>query len=136
MTLHLDGIRDEIIQKLVNGSTKYSPLKFNSGPTVSTLLTIGDVIDNRGLVPVTVTEISEKVDDKITVWGFQLLGYHGDNRGTEWDMLPRAYGAWGILDEKGNDVWDNSILPRDRLGVHSVLLLYPVYCDGKERIVW
>jgi len=50
-------------------------------------------------------------------------------------MLPSAYGAWGILDEKGNDVWDNSILPREGFGIHSVLLSYPVYCDGKERIV-
>ena len=127
----LDGIWDEIKQKSINGSPKYSSLKFNSGPTVSTLLTIGDVIDNKGLVPVTVTEISEKVDDKITVWGFQLLGYHGDNRGIEWDILPRAYRAWGILDENGND----ARLSKERFAVRSVLLLYPIYCDGKERIV-
>lgn len=130
----IDGIWDEIAQKPVSWVSKENLKGFHSGPTSTMILTVGDKIVPSGMVPVTVTEISENVLDEITFWQFQPIGYNGDNRGMTWDFLPRDLETgWGFFDENGQNPWDNSKIPQDMYGIPADLHGYPVYC-GTEKI--
>ncbi|MGI0081928.1 MAG: hypothetical protein ACREAG_01300, partial [Nitrosopumilaceae archaeon] len=130
----IDDIWDEIAQKPIDwDKLKENLIESHSGPTSSMILTVGNKT-TRGLIPVSVTEISENVSDEITFWQFQPLGYNGDNRGKSWDFLPKDLQVgWGFFDENGKNPWDNSRIPQDMFGVPADSHGYPVYC-GEERI--
>jgi hypothetical protein len=130
----LDETWDEIRQDYVANQSKESQTEFYSSPTARTILTIGDKISPSEMIPVSITEISEKISDTITFWQFQPIGYNGDNRGKSWDFLPNEYTSWEFLDENGNNPWDESKMPSDMFAIPADLHIYPVYCDGKERI--
>lgn len=133
----VDDTWDEIGQKFLTGD----PLtKFQNtvavGPTKNTILSIGDPVNSNGLIPLIVTEISENVSGTVTFWQFQPIGYNGDNRGKSWDFLPRDKEIGWVFTDQNNrtDIWDNSVIPQDMYGIPSDLHVYPMFCDGKEKI--
>lgn len=127
---------NEIAQKNIKNDIPLEhPWRFHFGPTTSTLLTVGELFDKSRLVPITITEKSENVDRQAIFWGFQLLGYNGDNRGKTWDFPPRDHDiGWKFFGENNVDVWDDSKIPRDHFGINAILMTYPVFCNGVEKI--
>lgn len=105
-----------------------------SGPTVSTVMTVGSPVNSMGLIPVIITERSENVSGSATFWQFQIMGYNADNRYKEWDALPKDNRVgWVFASEDGDtDVWDNSVIPGDMFGIPEDLHGYPMFCDGKR----
>jgi len=131
----IDGVWDEIGQDFVENIPNQGTFHdYSPGPTSRIILTIGDAINKRGMVPITITEISENVKDMVTFWQFQPIKHDGDNRGKTWDFLPDSYRqGWGFFDEDGNDAWDDSKIPRNNYGIPADGHGYPVIC-GDERI--
>ena len=131
----IDDEWDEINQDFINNIPRSDSFHgVHSGPTSRIILTIGDTINQRGMVPITITEISENVTDMITFWQFQPIKNDGDNRGKTWDFLPDSYRQnWEFLDKDGNDAWDDSKIPRDQFGITADGHGYLAYC-GDERI--
>ena len=105
--------------------------------TTQQVVTIGDKInDSNGLVPITTTEITNNAEllDTITVWGFQPIGYNGDNIRTTWDFLPNSYSKFfEVVDEHDNSVIDTLRMP-EPFGVPADLHLYPAICDSIEKV--
>gem|GEM_PF-6751770 len=133
----VDGVWDEITQEFLTHDPM-SEFKNNVsvGPTISTILSIGAPVNSRGLIPITITEVSENVSGTITFWQFQPIGHHGDNRGESWDVLPKDQRiGWVFSDQYNNtDIWDDSVIPQDRFGITSDLHGYSMFCDGTQRI--
>ena len=131
----IDEEWDEINENFVDNIPRQETFhNYSPGPTSRMILTIGDAINNRGMIPITITEISENVTDTVTFWQFQPIKHDGDNRGKTWDFLPDSYRqGWGFFDENGNDAWDDSKIPRDHYGIPADGHGYPVFC-GNERI--
>ena len=131
----IDGVWDAVKQDYVkNVPHDQSFHGYSPGPTSKIILTVGDSINKRGMVPVTITEISENVEGMVTFWQFQPIRNDGDNRGKTWDFLPDSHRqGWGFFDEEGNDVWDDSKIPRDNYGIPADGHGYPVIC-GDERV--
>ena len=126
---------DEINKDFVDNVPRQETFhEYSPGPTSRMILTIGDAINNRGMIPITITEISENVTDTVTFWQFQPIKHDGDNRGKTWDFLPDSYRqGWGFSDVHGNDAWDDSKIPRDHYGIPADGHGYPVFC-GDERV--
>jgi len=131
----IDGVWDEIGQDFVENIPNQGTFHdYSPGPTSRMILTIGDAINKRGMIPITITEISENVKGMATFWQFQPIRHDGDNRGKTWDFLPDSYRqGWGFFDEDGNDAWDDSKIPRDKYGIPADGHGYPLIC-GNERI--
>ncbi|WP_148702912.1 sialidase family protein [Nitrosopumilus piranensis] len=131
----IDGEWDEINQDYVENISKENTFhEYSPGPTSRIVLEIGDVINKRGMIPITITEISENVRGSATFWQFQPLRHDGDNRGKTWDFLPESHRqGWGFFDENGNDAWDDSKIPRDRYGIPADGHRYPMFC-GDQRV--
>ncbi len=131
----IDGVWDEIGQDFVKNIPNQGTFHdYSPGPTSRIILTIGDAINKRGMIPVTITEISENIKDMVTFWQFQPIKHDGDNRGKTWDFLPDSHRqGWGFFDEDGNDAWDDSKIPRDNYGIPADGHGYPVIC-GDERV--
>ena len=131
----IDDKWDEIKQDHADRESQRNSLyRISSGPTSHIVLTIGDAINQRGMIPITISEISENVSDKITFWQFQPIRHDGDNRGKTWDFLPDSHRQnWEFLDENGNDAWDDSEIPRDQFGITLEGHRYPAFC-GDERV--
>ena len=131
----IDGVWDAVKQDYVkNVPHDQSFHGYSPGPTSKIILTVGDSINKRGMVPVTITEISENVEGMVTFWQFQPIRNDGDNRGKTWDFLPDSHRqGWGFFDEDGNDAWDDSRIPRDKYGIPADGHGYPVIC-GNERV--
>lgn len=126
-----DAIKQDYVENVPRDQSfhDYSP-----GPTSRIILTIDDAINKRGMIPVTITEISENVKGMVTFWQFQPIRHEGDNRGKTWDFLPDSYPqGWGFFDTDGNDAWDDSKIPRDSYGIPADGHSYQVFC-GDERI--
>ena len=101
-------------------------------PTLKTILTPGDRIDNKGLIPLVITEVSQGGYDKTTHWTFQSIGYQGDNRYEQWGFLPDQYRISETVDQDGNDAIDRERMP-ENFGIPMPLFGFPVMC-GDERI--
>jgi hypothetical protein len=133
----VDDTWDEIGQKFLanNPMTKFQNT-VAIGPTKNIILSIGEPVNSKGLVPLTITEISENVSGTVTFWQFQPIGYNGDNRGKSWDFLPRDKDVGWLFTDQNNktDIWDNSIIPQDMFGIPADLHGYPMFCNGKEKI--
>ena len=133
----VDDTWDEIGQKFL---TDNSMSEFQNtvaiGPTKNTILSIGEPVNSNGLIPLTVTEISENVSGTVTFWQFQPIGYNGDNRGKSWDFLPRDKEIGWLFTDQNNrtNIWDNSVIPQDMYGIPDDLHVYSMFCDGKEKI--
>jgi len=133
----IDDTWDEIGQRFL---TDNPMAKFQNtvamGPTKNTILSIGEPVNSQGLVPLTVTEISENVSGTVTFWQFQPIGYNGDNRGKSWDFLPRDKNIGWLFTDQNNrtDIWDSSVIPQDMYAITDDLHVYPMFCDGKEKI--
>lgn len=133
----VDDKWDEITQKfLTNNPMTEFQNTVAIGPTKNTVLSIGEPVNSKGLIPLTITEISENVSGSITFWQFQPIGYDGDNRGKSWDFLPRDKDiGWIFSDQNNNtDIWDNSIIPQDMFGIPTDGHGYPMFCDDTQRI--
>ena len=102
-------------------------------PTVKTILSPGDRIDNRGLIPLVITEVSKGGYDKTTHWTFQSIGYQGDNRDELWGFLPDQHRLSETVDENGNDAIDRERMP-ENFGIPQPLFIFPLMCEGNERI--
>ncbi|QLH07177.1 hypothetical protein C5F50_08875 [Nitrosopumilus ureiphilus] len=101
-------------------------------PTLKTILSPGDRINNKGLIPLIITEVSQGGYDKTTHWTFQSIGYQGDNRDERWGFLPDQYRITETVDEFGNDAIDRERMP-ENFGIPLPLFTFPVLC-GDERI--
>ncbi len=102
-------------------------------PTLKTILTPGDRINNKGLIPLVITEVSQGGYDKTTHWTFQSIGYQGDNRDEQWGFLPDQYRISETVDQDGNDAIDRERMP-ENFGIPLPLFIFPVMCEGNERI--
>lgn len=102
-------------------------------PTLKTILSPGDRVDNKGMIPLVITEVSEGGFDHTTHWTFQSIGYHGDNRDKKWGFLPDKYVIRETVDQDGNDAIDRARMP-ENFGVPAPLFLFPLLCNGEERI--
>ena len=102
-------------------------------PTLKTILTPGDRINNKGLIPLVITEVSQGGYDKTTHWTFQSIGYHGDNRDEQWGFLPDQYRISETVDQDGNDAIDRERMP-ENFGIPMPLFIFPVMCEGDKRI--
>jgi hypothetical protein len=49
-------------------------------PTIKTILSPNERVNNKGLIPLVITEVSKGGFDKTTHWTFQSIGYQADNR--------------------------------------------------------
>ena len=135
-TAVIDDEWNEIIQQRTDQPKPENLEYVHTGPTVNTVLKIGETVNSRGLLSVTITEKSENVSGSVTFWQFQPIGYHGDNRGKTWDTLPKDKRiGWAFLDNEGNsDLWDDSVIPRDSFGVTADLHIYGMFCNDEEKI--
>lgn len=102
-------------------------------PTLKTILTPGERVDNRGMIPLVITEVSEGGFDLTTHWTFQSIGYGGDNRDKKWGFLPDKYVISETVDQDGKDAIDRKRMP-ENFGIPAPLFLFPTLCEGKERI--
>ncbi len=101
-------------------------------PTLKTILSPGERINNKGLIPLVITEVSEGGYDETTHWTFQSIGYQGDNRDKKWGILPDSYRLGETVDENGKDAIDRERMP-ENFGIPLPLFIFPVFC-GDERI--
>ncbi|AJW70287.1 sialidase family protein [Nitrosopumilus adriaticus] len=131
----IDGTWDEINQDYVEDIPKENTFhQYSPGPTSRIVLEIGDSINKRGMIPITITEISENAVGSATFWQFQPIRHNGDNRGVTWDFLPESHRqGWGFFDENGDDAWDDSKIPRDKYGIPADGHGYPMFC-GDQRV--
>ncbi|MCH9658043.1 glycoside hydrolase [archaeon] len=102
-------------------------------PTLKTILSPGDRIDNKGLVPLLITEVSQGGYDKTTHWTFQSIGYQGDNKNKQWGFLPDQYRVSETVDQDGNDAIDRERMP-ESFGIPMPLFVFPVLCEDNKRI--
>jgi len=102
-------------------------------PTLKTILSPGERIDNNSLIPLVITEVSEGGFDLTTHWTFQSIGYHGDNRDKKWGFLPDKYVIHETIDQDGNDAMDRARMP-ENFGIPAPLFTFPTLCNGEERI--
>ena len=102
-------------------------------PTLSAILSPGDRIDNKGLIPLVITEVSEGGYPETTHWTFQSIGYHGDNRDKLWGFLPDQYRISETVDQDGNDAIDRERMP-ENFGIPMPLFIFPLLCNGEERV--
>ena len=102
-------------------------------PTLKTILSPGDRINNKGLIPLIITEVSSGGYDKTTHWTFQSIGYQGDNKDQQWGFLPDQYRINETVDQDGNDAIDQERMP-EHFGIPQPLFVFPLMCDGQERI--
>lgn len=101
-------------------------------PTFKTILSPGDRINNKGLIPLIITEVSQGGYDQTTHWTFQSIGYQADNKGKQWGFLPDQYRITETVDEFGNDAIDRERMP-ENFGIPQPLFTFPVLC-GDVRI--
>ena len=102
-------------------------------PTIKTILSPGDRINDGGLIPLVITEVSQGGYPDTAHWTFQSIGYHGGNRDIRWGFLPDQYEINETVDQEGNDAIDRESAHANVL-VPGMLLLFPVVCEGRERI--
>lgn len=102
-------------------------------PTIKTILSPGDRLNDRGLVPLVITEVSQGGYPDIAHWTFQSIGHRGDGRDTEWVFLPDQYEVNETVDQEGNDAIDRW-RTHEGVVVPGMLLLFPAICEGRERI--
>ena len=102
-------------------------------PTIKTILSPGDRLNDRGLVPLVITEVSQGGYPDTAHWTFQSIGHHGDGRDKSWGFLPDQYEVNETVDQEGNDAIDRW---RSHGGVFvpAIQLNFPVICEGRERI--
>lgn len=108
-------------------------LKTIVSPTVKTILAPGDRIDNKGLIPLVITEVSQGGYDKTTHWTFQSIGYQAGNKGQQWGFLPDQFRIHETVDQDGNDAIDRERMP-ENFGIPAPLFIFPVMCEGDKRI--
>lgn len=101
-------------------------------PTVKTILSPGDRVNNNGLIPLIITEVSQGGFDQTTHWTFQSIGYQADNKNKMWGFLPDQHRVHETVDEKGDDAIDRDRMP-ENFGVPLPLFIFPLLC-GDERI--
>lgn len=116
---------DDLSQRNIRENTIVSP-------TLKTILSPGNRVDNRGMIPLVITEVSEGGFDHTTHWTFQSIGYGGDNRDKKWDFLPEKYMISETVDQDGKDAIDRARMP-ENFGIPAPLFLFPTICN-KERI--
>ncbi len=102
-------------------------------PTLKTILSPGDRINNKGLIPLVITEVSQGGYDKTTHWTFQSIGYQGDNKNEQWGFLPDQYRISETVNQDGNDAIDRERMP-ENFGIPMPLFIFPVMCEGDKRI--
>ena len=102
-------------------------------PTIETILSPGDRVNNKGLIPLLITEVSQGGYDNTTHWTFQSIGYHGDNRDKLWGILPDSFRITETVDQNGEDAIDRERIP-ENFGVPMPLFVFPLLCNGEERI--
>lgn len=101
-------------------------------PTLKTVLSPGERINNNGLIPLVITEVSKGGYEYNTYWTFQSIGYQGDNRDKKWGILPDSYRISETVDENGQDAIDRERMP-ENFGIPLPLFIFPIFC-GDERI--
>ncbi len=100
------------------------------------IITIGNKIPNRnGLVPVTVTEITNHAEslDSITIWTFRPVDCCNNNHITLDVPQNFSTSSW-IVDEHNNDIIDKSRMP-DNFGIAGTGLSLPIICSPTEKVV-
>jgi len=102
-------------------------------PTIKTILSPGDRVNSKGLIPLVITEVSQGGFDHTTHWTFQSIGYNGDNRDKKWGFLPDKYVISETVDQDGNDAIDRVRMP-ENFGIPAPLFTFPTLCNGEERI--
>ncbi len=102
-------------------------------PTIGTILSPGDRVNNKGLIPLLITEVSQGGYPDTTHWTFQSIGYHGDNRDKLWGFLPDPYRISETVDQNGNDAIDRERMP-ENFGIPMPLFVFPLLCNGEERV--
>jgi len=102
-------------------------------PTLKTILSSGDRINNKGMIPLVITEVSEGGYPNTTYWTFQSIGYQGDNKDKQWGILPDQYRIAETVDQDGNDAIDRERMP-ENFGIPMPLFIFPLICEGDKRI--
>lgn len=100
------------------------------------IITIGDKIpENNGLVPVTVTEITNHAEslDSITIWTFRPVDRYDDNHITL-DIPQKFSTSQWVVDGNNNDVIDRSRMP-ENFAIAGTGLSFPVICSPTEKVV-
>ena len=111
---------------------KRNPLeKTIVSPTIKTILSPGERVTGKGLIPLVISEVSEGGFDKTTHWTFQSIGYQGDNRDKRWGFLPDKYVVHETVDQDGNDAIDRDRMP-ENFGIPMPLFIFPVLCDDQR----
>lgn len=84
-------------------------------PSTRIEISFGNVAEKK-LLPVVISQITTNAKslDVIKVWGFELIGHSGDDRGKAWEIIPREQRIWyEITDEQGQDVIDKTRMPEN-----------------------
>ncbi|MGI0058411.1 MAG: hypothetical protein ACREBJ_01475, partial [Nitrosotalea sp.] len=103
----------------------------------SEILTIGNKIANaNGLVPVTVTEVTNHAESltSVTVWTFRPVDRYENNSHITLDVPRNFSTSQVIVNEYNNDVIDKSRMP-ENYGIAGTGLSFPVTCSFTEKIV-
>ena len=132
--IHLAKIDDTFLLTESSSTENRNPRSTTIvSPTLYTILSPGDRINNKGLIPLVITEVSEGGYPDTTHWTFQSIGYHGDNRDKLWGFLPDQYRVSETVDQNGNDAIDRERMP-ENFGIPMPLFIFPLLCNGEERV--
>ena len=132
--IHLAKIDDNFLLTESSSTENRNPRSTTIvSPTMSTILSPGDRINDKGLIPLVITEVSEGGYPDTTHWTFQSIGYHGDNRDKLWGFLPDQYRVSETVDQNGNDAIDRERMP-ETFGIPMPLFIFPLLCNGEERV--
>lgn len=122
-----------LLTKEIDKEQFHPRLNLIVSPTIKTILVPNEKINNKGLLPLVITEVSEGGFDKVTYWTFQSIGYNGDNRDKRWGFLPDYHTVSETVDENGDDAIDRQRMP-ENFGIPQPLFVFPLLCNGQERV--